>query len=142
MTTVQAAEIRREHRWWRPFPTSAARRLVVAACSVAAFTSCTHDGGWPRECPSPNRPGVNYIHETWEGRTTCAVSDYSCTDGDVYLGERFPRFDENDCGCGCFSPREARDAESERARTSRPAESPPGDELDGGDSADTAAGGW
>ncbi len=58
--------------------------------------------GWPRECPSPLDERVEYAHATWEGRDLCRTSTWVCPEDAIGLRDEFPRFVENDCGCGCY----------------------------------------
>ena len=73
---------------------------LLPACSLA------HEGGWPLECPDPQRRNVHYVHATWDDRYSCDRLEMGCGPEEVFLETRFPRFTENDCGCGCFGVRD------------------------------------
>lgn len=78
-------------------------RIASTMCLLAALLSVGCDnGGWPAECPNPNREDVWYYHSTWEARDSCMVIDVACPAGTVPLHQRFPEMQGLDCGCGCF----------------------------------------
>jgi hypothetical protein len=75
---------------------------VFFAATVAWLAACEPDHDWPRQCPNPHDPEVQYMHETWAQRGDCQAIDFACPDGE-YLHARFPnRMQEHDCGCGCY----------------------------------------
>lgn len=77
-------------------------RLVFFVAAVAWLAACEPDHDWPRQCPNPNNPNVQYAHDTWAERDICATAEIRCT-GDDSLHARFPnRMQDHDCGCGCY----------------------------------------